>query len=189
MQPDSRGQLFYVVGASGVGKDSLLNYARQRLAGGENIIFAHRYITRPADGGGENHVALSEAEFFERLRNGLFCMHWECHGNHYGIGIEINHWLNSGTSVVINGSREYFAIARKLYPELCPILLQGDENLRLKRLLARAREPRESIVLRLNRAKQFEHVVDDMICLQNNGPLEQAGSQLVELLLQHRASS
>ena len=55
------GTLFYVVGASGAGKDSLLAYARAALGGGTPVFFAHRYITRPAEAGGENHVALSKA--------------------------------------------------------------------------------------------------------------------------------
>ena len=46
-------QLIYIVGASGVGKDSLMHYARQRLNGSEPILFAHRYITRPVAGASE----------------------------------------------------------------------------------------------------------------------------------------
>ena len=45
-------RLFYLVGASGSGKDSLLGYARGKLAGAPDVLFAHRYITRPADAGG-----------------------------------------------------------------------------------------------------------------------------------------
>ena len=41
-----QGQLVYVMGASGSGKDSLLQALRPRLRG-VPVAFARRYITRP----------------------------------------------------------------------------------------------------------------------------------------------
>ena len=35
-------QLFYIVGASGVGKDSLMEYARLRINASMPVLFAHR---------------------------------------------------------------------------------------------------------------------------------------------------
>ncbi|WP_245601050.1 nucleoside/nucleotide kinase family protein [Marinobacterium jannaschii] len=46
------GTLFYLVGASGAGKDSLLEGVRQRLRPEHYCYVAHRYITRPAAAGG-----------------------------------------------------------------------------------------------------------------------------------------
>ncbi len=54
-------RLLYLMGASGSGKDSLLDALRQHLP--TDVAVAHRYITRPADAGAENHIALSETEF------------------------------------------------------------------------------------------------------------------------------
>ena len=51
--------LVYVMGPSGAGKDSVLDRARTMLSVEAPVAFAHRYITRPADIGGENHVALT----------------------------------------------------------------------------------------------------------------------------------
>jgi ribose 1,5-bisphosphokinase len=59
-------RLYYVVGASGAGKDSLMQYARSALAGKGAIVFAHRYITRAAQSEGENHIALTKGEFLQR---------------------------------------------------------------------------------------------------------------------------
>ena len=54
--------LVYLIGASGVGKDSLLDAVRKRRP---DLLVAHRYITRPS-GVGEDSVALSPAEFEAR---------------------------------------------------------------------------------------------------------------------------
>ena len=73
-------------------RTSVLERARALLSADLPIAFAHRYITRPADVGGENHVALSRAEFALRRAHGLFAFHWHAHGNDYGIGREIHAW-------------------------------------------------------------------------------------------------
>ncbi len=128
--------LIYLVGASGSGKDSLLAHARSRLCAQQEVIFAHRYITRAASAGGENHIALSKMEFEMRRQAGLMAMHWESHGYCYGVGIEINHWLAKGMTVVVNGSREYLPAATEMYPELRPIWIEVDPETLRARLAA-----------------------------------------------------
>src|SRR5260221_12325862 len=96
------------MGPSGAGKDSVLQFARAALSADERFAFAHRYITRPPDAGGENHVSLSEPEFETRRVAGLFTFHWHAHGFRYGIGIEIEAWRRAGFLVVVSGSRQHF---------------------------------------------------------------------------------
>ena len=60
------GKLIWLMGPSGSGKDSLL--AELRLREQTQLLVAHRYITRDASAGSENHIALSEREFFTRAR-------------------------------------------------------------------------------------------------------------------------
>ena len=57
--------LTYVVGPSGVGKDSLLAWLLQRPHCDlpVPIHIARRSITRPEDGGTENHEPLTEKQF------------------------------------------------------------------------------------------------------------------------------
>lgn len=55
------GKLIWLMGPSGSGKDSLLSALRQREH--SQLLVAHRYITRVANAGSENHIALSEQEF------------------------------------------------------------------------------------------------------------------------------
>jgi ribose 1,5-bisphosphokinase len=175
-------RLYYVMGASGAGKDSLLGYARQRLADRLHIVFAHRYITRPSDSGGENHVALSMVEFEMRRRLGCFALDWQAHGNGYGIGCEIDLWLSLGIDVVINGSRGHFPQAASRYANLVGILVEAAPAILAERLHLRGREVGSEIGARLQRAANDELDHHCLVRLRNDGPLQQAGENLVRIL-------
>jgi len=181
--PDGKpgGRLLYVVGPSGAGKDSLLRYARERLDGQRRVVFAHRYITRAADAGGENHVALSEAEFAARIESAAFAMHWRSHGHSYGIGVEIESWLEQGLDVVVSGSREYLAQARLRYPEISMIWIEAAQHALRSRLAERGREDSPAMEARLLRAARFPPCADAIV-IRNDGTLEQAGERLLEVL-------
>ena len=182
----ARGCLFYLVGPSGSGKDSLISYARKRLKGDDAVVFAHRYITRPPQENGENHVPLSAKEFAQRLTKGFFAMHWQSHGFHYGIGVEIDLWLSKGCRVLVNGSRSYLPNAKDRYPDLKVILIDVSPAELKRRLEARGRETAEQIRARLERNRQLKkaliHNISDMIIIKNDGALETAGEMLVRHL-------
>jgi ribose 1,5-bisphosphokinase len=179
----TRGVLLYVIGASGSGKDSLMQVAREALADNPEVIFAHRYITRPAHAGGENHVALSEAEFDARLARKLFAMHWRSHGLRYGLGCELNHWLAKGLTVVVNGSREYLDEASEKYSALRPVLIEVSTEVLRERLRSRGRENSSDIEVRLTRAEAFKNVRHpQLLRLPNNAPLSETGPAFVALI-------
>jgi len=176
-------KLYYVIGPSGAGKDSILDYVREHLQSDGSVAFAHRYITRPAESGSENHIALSEQEFHLRLGAGLFTMHWASHGLHYGIGVEIDHWLTKGVNVVVNGSRGYLEEAATKYHQLCPLLIDVPPSILHERLLKRGRESEEQITKRIHRATQFATITHpNLVHIDNSGPLHQAGEQMITLL-------
>lgn len=175
-------RLIYVVGASGSGKDSLMSYARHRLSSASQVVFAHRYITRAADAGGENHVALTLEEFEARRRAGLLAMHWESNGHAYGLGIEVNQWLAKGITVVVNGSREYLETAAQRYPELVPVWVEVSPEVLRTRLQARGRESTDEIEKRLARATKSQPLNRRGEVIQNNGELRVAGDALVALI-------
>ena len=177
------GRLFYVVGASGVGKDTLIAYARERLAQSRSIVFAHRYITRPTEAGGENHIELTGGEFAQRERLGLFAMTWDSHGYRYGVGIEIDAWLALGLCVVVNGSRDYLAAVRERYPDIGVVWISADPSAVRKRLEQRGRESREAIDSRLARnARLGVQPPPGVLRVDNDGALGEAGARLVALL-------
>lgn len=176
------GTLYYVIGPSGAGKDSVMAYVRSRLGPSDRFVFAHRYITRPREAGGEDHVALSASEFATRSDLGLFCMEWRSHGLRYGIGIEIKQWLERGCGVVVNGSRGYLKVAQERFPTLAPVLIEVSPDRLRERLEKRGRESRAEIEERIRRATSFEVEAPNLVRLSNDGPLERAGERFLDLL-------
>jgi ribose 1,5-bisphosphokinase len=178
-------RLFYVIGASGSGKDSLIHYVRENLPEDAPVVFAHRYITRPANAGGENHVELSTKEFAQRLQQGCFSMDWYSHETHYGIGSEIDEWLSKGLDVVVNGSREYLQEAAKKYKNIMPVLVCADAELLADRLFARGRETFSQVSQRVAHAIKWQDTVyhPQLQKVENNGALETAGNQLLQIIL------
>lgn len=133
------GKLIWLMGPSGSGKDSLL--AELRLREQTQLLVAHRYITRDASAGSENHIALSEREFFTRAGQNLLALSWHANGLYYGVGIEIDLWLHAGFDVVVNGSRAHLPQARARYQSaLLPVCLQVSPEILRQRLENRGRE-------------------------------------------------
>lgn len=176
------GRLIYVIGPSGCGKDSVMGYARQRCPGCD-AMFAHRYITRSASAGGENHVALHSDEFHNRMESNLFALHWKSHGFNYGVGCEIDFWMESGFNVVVNGSRAYLPEAATRYPNIVPVLISVEKEILRQRLTARGRETEEEIERRLEQADLYEVVHPKLQHIDNSGELSRAGDRLLSLIM------
>jgi ribose 1,5-bisphosphokinase len=175
------GRLIYVIGPSGAGKDSLLHFAREHVAG-TAIVFAHRYITRET-GHNENHIALTREEFAARSAQGLFALEWASHELHYAIGIEIDAWLERGCTVVVNGSRAYLSRAIKRYPHLEVVHIHAAPHILAARLSARGRETEEQVAARL--ARQAPFTLPDgahLTHIDNSGTIEAAGQAFVDSL-------
>jgi ribose 1,5-bisphosphokinase len=182
------GPLVYVMGPSGAGKDSVLERARSLLSVDTPIAFAHRYITRPADVGGENHVALTRAEFALRRAHGLFAFHWHAHGNDYGIGREVEAWRAAGLTVVVSGSREHYEKVAGNDPGLHPVLITAALDKLRARLAQRGREDAVAAASRLARGEA--HAVRDpkVVTIVNDGALDAAAEAFVRLLATLRYS-
>ncbi|MGH8780190.1 phosphonate metabolism protein/1,5-bisphosphokinase (PRPP-forming) PhnN [Paraburkholderia sp.] len=176
-----KGRLIVVMGPSGAGKDALLGFARERLAG-EPVLFAHRYITRPV-GSGENHIALSMAEFDARSTLGLFALEWSSHALRYGIGIELDAWLALGCTMVVNGSRQHLPHVLARYPHTEVVHVTAAPHILAARLGARARETAAEIAARLVREAPFALPEGARLTtIDNSGTLEVAGNVFVGAL-------
>jgi ribose 1,5-bisphosphokinase len=182
------GALVYVMGPSGAGKDSVLGRARAMLSVDLPIAFAHRYITRPVEAGGENHVALSRAEFALRHAHGLFAFHWHAHGNDYGIGHEIHAWRRAGLAVVVSGSREHFRTMDGIDEATVPVLVTAPAERLKERLQRRGREDPAAAAERLRRGLARDLDVAGAVTITNDGALDEAAEAFVRLLATLRHS-
>jgi len=198
------GTLVYVMGPSGSGKDSLIEYARRSMnvayavtwnisadtrQDSRPVFFARRYITRPANAGGERHCPLTREEFQLRKSRGEFSLSWESHGLCYGIGADIDSRLVAGTVVVVNGSREYLPEALRRYPALLPVLISARPEVLRERLEKRGREKQMDINERLAGAGMELPKISCLIRVDNSDSLEKAGRILMDLLIRLRRMS
>ncbi|MBN4664527.1 phosphonate metabolism protein/1,5-bisphosphokinase (PRPP-forming) PhnN [Pandoraea nosoerga] len=183
----TKAHLFYVMGPSGAGKDSLLAYARERLdtaaCGTPPVLFAHRYITR-APAHGENHIALTHAEFAQRRALGCFALDWESHDCRYGVGVEIDAWMAAGANVVVNGSRAFLGRAVRRYGERLHLVeVRVDPQVRALRLARRGRETGDALHKRVtHRVAWTPPDGVPLTVVSNDGALAEAGDRLVAVL-------
>ena len=179
--PD-HGRLFYVVGPSGAGKDSLLQWVSTRLPEDHHIHFAQRVITRACHDS-EDHHPVTQEQFWQQAAAGEFCMHWQANQLHYGIRRDIEARLRCGQDVVVNGSREYIPQLRLRFPEAQIIWIEADPTLIQERITRRQRESGAALLHRIQRAGQFTADADYLHKIDNSGAIDIAGQQLLQLLI------
>ncbi|MBC8210616.1 MAG: ribose 1,5-bisphosphokinase [Gammaproteobacteria bacterium] len=175
-------RLYFLVGPSGAGKDTLLRELKKNQYAETQPLVAHRYITRDPREGDENHVELCPFDFNRRLEAGLFLFNWESHGYQYAIGREVKKWVKSGHNVIINGSREYFPVAREILPALVPIWISVSEQILRQRLISRGRETAEQIEQRILRNRQLESLrPKHCVLINNDQSIEDCVGQIIAL--------
>ena len=169
-----RGRLYLVVGASGVGKDSIIAGLKRRLQRDRHYLFPRRYITREPEHDSENHWMLSESGFLHCERCNQFMLSWRAHGLRYGIGRELETALCNGHHVIINVSRSVIDHARTYYAPIRVLAISASTETLRQRLIARARESHFDIEQRIARAAAFEVHGDDVITIRNDSSLDNA---------------
>jgi phosphonate metabolism protein PhnN/1,5-bisphosphokinase (PRPP-forming) len=175
----ARGTLVLVVGPSGVGKDSVIAGAAERLCADPRYVFPRRLITRPETAGGEAHVALSPAEFAARRDAGGLLLHWRAHGLDYGLPQGLDTELDAGRCAVANVSRTVVAQARREFAPVAVVAISAAPQTLAARLAGRGREDAAEIERRLQRAVPAD---PPDVTIDNDGTLGEAVDRFVEIL-------
>jgi ribose 1,5-bisphosphokinase len=176
------GVMVVVVGPSGAGKDTLMEFAAARLGQRPNIHFARRVITRRHGAGGEDHDAVTQEEFDRRLSQGEFSVSWQAHGLSYGIPTSVHDTLRRGDIVIANGSRSALGHFRSAFPVLKVVNVIATPDVLAARLESRGRESRDDILRRLQRSSLDVCGDFDVTTIDNSGRLDVAGAAFGELL-------
>jgi phosphonate metabolism protein PhnN/1,5-bisphosphokinase (PRPP-forming) len=178
------GILVLVVGPSGAGKDTLMEGARQALAGDPRFVFVRREITRAAEAGGEDHEALTLDEFAARRAG--YALDWEAHGLSYGIPGSIAEELAAGRVIIANVSRTVIAVAAARFRVLV-LDITASPAVLAARLAARGREDSADQASRLARHVDLPDGVAS-VRVVNDGTVE-AGVAAVLAVLRSAAES
>ncbi|WP_420548147.1 phosphonate metabolism protein/1,5-bisphosphokinase (PRPP-forming) PhnN [Curvivirga sp.] len=180
-----QGTLFLVVGPSGSGKDSILNFARNHFSKSEEILFPRRYISRPMDAGGEDHLPITMDDFEKQRQAGQFTFHWRAHGLCYGIPITVEEAILAGRSVVVNVSRSILDEARLRFQNVVVLSVIVNEAELRKRLTSRGRETPEDVEKRLARSSAFRVSGNDVQQIDNSGELETSCKSFIQIVTEN----
>ena len=176
------GRLVLVFGPSGAGKDSVLAAAAASPAAAP-LVFCRREITRPADAGGEHHIAVTWPEFAARRAGGAYLLSWEANGNGYGIPAHYADDLAAGRSVIASVSRTVLADAARLGWPVIALRITAPVAVLAERLARRGRESEAEISARLARAPLAEPATGVVISeIVNDGALEEAVARFLALV-------
>jgi phosphonate metabolism protein PhnN/1,5-bisphosphokinase (PRPP-forming) len=150
-----------------------MGLARARLAGDARFVFVRRAITRPAEAGGEDHRAVSAAEFAAERAAGGFALWWDAHGLAYGIPRAVEDDLAAGRVVVANLSRGVLAQAAARY-RLRVLVITAPLPVLAARLAARGRESAQDVAARLAREAPLPDGLDVVTVMNDTTPQDGA---------------
>jgi ribose 1,5-bisphosphokinase len=180
--PVRNGVFVAVVGPSGAGKDTILDFARRHFADEADVEFVRRVITRPSDTAAEDHDTLADAAFDEAEAHGAFALSWQAHGLKYGLPASVDMAIADGRVAVANLSRGALPALRERYLNVMIVEITARPEILAERLAARGRESRGEVLARLARQAQFDAAAIGAISIDNSGDREEAGERFVAVL-------
>jgi ribose 1,5-bisphosphokinase len=172
--PVRNGVFIAVVGPSGAGKDTIIDYAREKLRDEGGVEFVRRVITRPSDAASEDHDTLADAAFDEAERHGAFALSWPAHGLKYGLPADVDKAIGNGRVAIANLSRGALPALRERYANVAVVEITARHEVLAERLSARGRESRGEVLARLARTAPVDRSAD-VITIDNSGSREEAG--------------
>ena len=176
------GRLIVVVGPSGAGKDTLIDYARARLADEAAVLFVRRVVTRAPNPAAEDHDGLSIPDFAAAEHAGAFAVTWDAHGLRYGLPSLARKHVQAGGVAIANGSRAALPAIRTRFAEVAVVHVTATPAVLSKRLAARGREDAAEIEKRLLRAGLDIAEDAQTFRIDNSNELSEAGEAFLAIV-------
>lgn len=169
-----------VVGASGVGKDSLIIEAQKMLENDKRFLFIKRYITREAIEE-ENHFFVDNEAFETLEKNNHFVATWSSYTSKYGVPYSEFKVLANDSVFIVNVSREIIGKFEKKFKNVITLNIKTNKKNITKRLLSRGREDAVEIERRVERV-DMQFTAKNIIHFDNTLPLEESSKEFIHLL-------
>jgi guanylate kinase len=183
-----KGSLFIIAAPSGGGKTSLIN---RLLKCDSRLVLSISHTTRPARPGevnGQHYHFVSEAEFRQMERQGVFLEHARVFDHYYGTNQNsVTLQLEQGHDVILEIDWQGARQVRSVFPDSCLIFIipPSLESLR-ERLSGRGQDSASVIQRRMRDAQaeishwaEFDHLVV-------NDDFETALEELLVIINDHR---
>lgn len=178
------GQLFFIVGNSGSGKDSLIREVKNLWPQEfPPLKIARRYITRPPHET-EPYYSVSKPEFQKMQSQGKFCLSWFIYDTFYGVSADILDCVKNGNFCIVNVSRKIVSSAKVRFPELKVIFVRVPFEITLERIRSRGREAENSpeYQARIKRAQKNQNFPDADTIIDNSGDLMSASKDMYDYI-------
>jgi ribose 1,5-bisphosphokinase len=167
-------KVILIVGASGVGKDTLIKEAKKELK--KKFNFTRRYITRKPDKN-EKNFFLEESTFNLLKENNFFISSWEAHNDFYGISKDS---IKNKTNIV-SISRSKIGDFEKNFDKVYVINITLNDTELKRRLIKRGRENIKEIEKRLER-KYDKIEAKNLTVFQNDKSFDDSIKAFIHIL-------
>ncbi len=165
-------KLILIVGASGVGKDTLIKAIKDDIKAN----FVTRYVTRIPDENETNYYIAKE-DFVCLKDKDFFVSFWEAHGNCYGVS---KNSILDGLNI-ISVSRDSIKDFETEFEEVVTINIKIPTQMLYNRLKSRNREDENTILNRIKRSDK-QVVAKRLVEFYNDKSIEQSKQEFVSLI-------
>lgn len=186
--PDSPVEplLIVISGPSGVGKDSVIKRMKERDLPFHFVVTATTRPRRDGEVHGVDYFFISTEEFTDMIDQGELLEHAIVYGDFKGIPKDqVRQALASGKDVIMRIDVQGAATMRKKSPQALLIFLTcQDEQELIKRLNQRKTETRESLITRIETARQeLTHIQEfDYVVLNSDSHLDEAVDSILAII-------
>ena len=185
-----KGFLVVISGPAGTGKGTVV----KELAKENNVEVSISATTRAPRGNEKDGVEyhfLSRGQFESIIENDGFLEYAEYCGNYYGSPKkQAEEWISEGKDVILEIEVQGFEKIKKKNPECISIFIMPPSFKELeRRLRKRATDSEESILKRLERAKEEVKIASDYDYIIVNGSVEKCAADIKSVLYAEKLKS